>query len=165
MNMRRKSQAALEFLTTYGWAFLVILIMIGALAYFGILRPSRLLPDRCNFGPEMECLDFQISATDDTIKIKLKNNVGEAITSSEITVSTETAVDLTCEDPTSVPAMTEVWPSGGIKDFTFDGCNSAAVGFVSGDKGKISITLTYHSVRSGTDYSHDVNGEIFATMI
>ena len=37
----RKAQAALEFLTTYGWAFIVILIMIGALAYFGVLNPSR----------------------------------------------------------------------------------------------------------------------------
>ena len=46
----KKSQAALEFLTTYGWAFLIILIMIGALSYFGILSPSKLLPNRCNFG-------------------------------------------------------------------------------------------------------------------
>ncbi|MBI2659218.1 hypothetical protein HYX05_03935 [Candidatus Woesearchaeota archaeon] len=48
--MHSKSQAALEFLTTYGWAFLVILIMIGTLAYFGILNPSKILPNRCNFG-------------------------------------------------------------------------------------------------------------------
>ena len=53
--MFRKSQAALEFLTTYAWAFLVILIMIGALAYFGMLSPSKLLPDRCNFGSEVSC--------------------------------------------------------------------------------------------------------------
>jgi len=38
--MNKKGQAALEFLTTYGWAFLVILIMIGALSYFGVLNPS-----------------------------------------------------------------------------------------------------------------------------
>ena len=37
----RRGQAALEFLTTYGWAFLVILVMIGALAYFGVLDPER----------------------------------------------------------------------------------------------------------------------------
>src|SRR3990167_2852536 len=66
-----KSQAALEFLTTYGWAFLVILIMIGSLAYFGILNPSKILPDRCNFGPEFECLDYQISSTTGTFKLRL----------------------------------------------------------------------------------------------
>ncbi|MEK6868878.1 MAG: hypothetical protein AABX74_01500, partial [Nanoarchaeota archaeon] len=53
--MHNKAQAALEFLTTYAWAFLVIIIMIGALAYFGVLSPSKLLPDRCNFGPEVGC--------------------------------------------------------------------------------------------------------------
>jgi len=35
--MNKKGQAALEFLMTYGWAFLVILVMIGALAYFGFI--------------------------------------------------------------------------------------------------------------------------------
>ena len=55
-----RAQAALEFLTTYGWAFLVILIMIGTLAYFGILNPSKVLPNRCTFGAEFQCLDFQI---------------------------------------------------------------------------------------------------------
>ena len=32
-----KSQAAMEFLMTYSWAILVVLVAIGALAYFGVL--------------------------------------------------------------------------------------------------------------------------------
>ena len=36
----RKGQAAMEFLMTYGWAILVVLVVIGALAYFGILSPT-----------------------------------------------------------------------------------------------------------------------------
>ena len=43
--MKRKSQVALEFLMTYGWAILVILIMIGALAYFGVLSPCKFIPE------------------------------------------------------------------------------------------------------------------------
>ena len=167
--MKRKSQAALEFLTTYAWAFLVILIMIGALAYFGILRPSRLLPDRCNFGPEVDCQDFQIAygtdGTDGTILVKLKNNVGESINIDGITVTTEASVALACGAATSVPPIGDVWPAGGIKDFIFPSCNSGAVGFVAEDKGKVSIKLTYYSVRSGSTYLHDVNGEIFSTII
>jgi len=34
----RKGQAAIEFLVTYGWAILIVLIAIGALAYFGVLN-------------------------------------------------------------------------------------------------------------------------------
>jgi hypothetical protein len=47
MNYDKKGQAALEFLMTYGWAILVVLAAIGALAYFGVLNPSNFLPDQC----------------------------------------------------------------------------------------------------------------------
>ena len=87
--MYKKSQAALEFLTTYGWAFLVILIMIGAVAYFGIFDPSKFLPSICNFGLELQCLDHQISATANTFKIRLKNNVGDVIDVSSMTLESE----------------------------------------------------------------------------
>jgi hypothetical protein len=53
-----KAQAALEFLTTYGWAFIVILTAIGALAYFGVLKVEP--PDRCTIGPEFNCYDFRL---------------------------------------------------------------------------------------------------------
>ncbi len=33
---------------TYGWAILVVLITIGALAYFGVLNPERFIPDMCS---------------------------------------------------------------------------------------------------------------------
>ncbi|MBI3036442.1 hypothetical protein HYY73_01620 [Candidatus Woesearchaeota archaeon] len=45
-----KGQAAMEFLMTYGWAILVVLVVIGALSYFGVLSPSTLLPEKCNEG-------------------------------------------------------------------------------------------------------------------
>lgn len=162
----RKSQAALEFLTTYGWAFLVILIMISALAYFGILKPSRLLPDRCSIGPEFECQDFQLAfgtdGTDGVVKIRLKNNVGEAISVNSLTVAAESAIALSCTVP---PDFSGIWGAGTIKDFTFTSCNSAQVGFTPGEKGKAFISLKYFAVRSGEEYLHDVNGEIFATVI
>jgi hypothetical protein len=44
--MNKKSQAAMEFLMTYGWALLVVLMVIAALAYFGMLNPDRFLPDK-----------------------------------------------------------------------------------------------------------------------
>lgn len=43
-----KGQAAMEFLLTYGWVLLFLLAAIGALAYFGVLNPSRFLPPKEN---------------------------------------------------------------------------------------------------------------------
>lgn len=157
-----KSQAALEFLTTYGWAFLIILIMIGTLAYFGILKPSKILPNRCTIGPEFQCLDYQISGTANTFKMRLKNGIGEVIDVSSITLSSETATQYSCSTP---PTMPTGWKTGEIKDLTWSGCNSAAAGFTSGDKGKILLKITYNSVASGSAYSREVNAEVFSTVV
>lgn len=156
------AQAAFEFLTTYGWAFLVILIMIGALAYFGILSPSKILPSRCNFGAEFGCLDYQISATANTFKIRLKNGVGEPIDVSSITLGSESTTQYSCSTP---PANPSGWKSGEIKELSWSGCNSAAAGLIAGEKGKVLLTITYNSVVSGTGYAKQVKGEVFSTVI
>ncbi|MBL7055997.1 hypothetical protein ISS07_03750 [Candidatus Woesearchaeota archaeon] len=160
--MKRKGQAALEFLTTYGWAFLVILIMIGALAYFGVLKPSRLLPDRCSVGPEFECQDFQISQSDDTIKLRLKNNLGEPVSVSSMSATAESAVALSCGDD---PDFSGTWASGQVKDFTFGDCNHNSIGLIVGEKGKISFSVKYYAVRSGSGYTRQVDGEVFSTVV
>ena len=87
MKEQKKSQAAIEFLATYGWAFLVILIAIGALSYFGVLSPSKLLPDRCNFGSEFGCVDYSIGGNG--ILVKLRNSLGTSIYIDSVAVSTE----------------------------------------------------------------------------
>ena len=38
-----KGQTAIEYLMTYGWAILIILIVAGVLAYYGIFAPSGFL--------------------------------------------------------------------------------------------------------------------------
>ena len=52
----KKGQAALEFLMTYGWAILVVLAAIAALAYFGVLNPSKFTPDTCIASSGTGCL-------------------------------------------------------------------------------------------------------------
>jgi hypothetical protein len=76
--MKKSGQAALEFLTTYGWALLVILVMIGALVYFGVLNPSKALPTKCLVPPGFDCANnFQI--TEDGFEMILANKQGDAI--------------------------------------------------------------------------------------
>ena len=154
----KRSQAALEFLTTYGWAFLIILIMIGALAYFGILKPSRLLPNRCIVGAEFQCLDYQIKATD--VKLRLKNNVGEAIDVTILSITDESANPLTCTSPSPLPLS---WKAGEIEDITFTSCANGAL--IDGEKAKVLFTMRYNTVTSGPDYAREVKGEVYATVI
>jgi len=162
MILPKRAQAALEFLTTYGWAFLVILIMIGSLAYFGILNPSKILPNRCNFGPEFECVDWQVSTA--PAPGQVKNNVGEPIVVSSFTVESETTTQLSCTPPTNIGAA-NIWSTSSVQDFTLTSCNLAAVGFQAGEKEKVLINIKYYSIKSGSSYSHETNGEIFSSVI
>ena len=80
-----KSQAALEFIMTYGWAVLVAMIAVGTLAYFGVLSPDNFIPQQCTLPAGIACLDFRMESQKATLV--LKNNMGGDITLSEITVN------------------------------------------------------------------------------
>ncbi len=50
-----KGQAAIEYLTTYGWAILALVIVIAVLFSTGIFSPSYLVSEECNFGNSLKC--------------------------------------------------------------------------------------------------------------
>ena len=78
-----RAQAAMEFLMNYGWAIMVVLTTIAALAYFGILNPSRFMPRSCALGPEITCSDFEIYVDQlNTVliaKLHIQNNLPDPI--------------------------------------------------------------------------------------
>jgi len=74
----RKAQAAMEFLMTYGWAILVVLVAIGALAYFGVLSPDNLLPRKCTLEQGIACKEHKV--TSGTVTVVLENGMGYDLT-------------------------------------------------------------------------------------
>ena len=165
MSDNKKSQSALEFLTTYGWAFLIILIMIGALAYFGILSPNRLLPNRCNFGAEFGCSDYQASATGSQVKLRLKNNLGQPITIANVGVGTDSTTSLFCSAAVApLPPISNI-RSGQLTDITFSTCGFAAAGVAQGEKTKLNVTVDFYPSVSGANYQKSVKGEMYTTVV
>lgn len=156
MNTNQRSQASLEFLTTYGWAFLVILIMMGALSYFGILNPSKLLPERCNFGSEIGCISSTIKSNG--IQLRLQNNVGASVLIDLINVSNEKGA-VQCIPPFDVG----LWTQAQVKDITLE-CDFSNSELSVGAKGKLNIELRYHRAILGKGYSNAVKGELFSTV-
>jgi len=161
----KKAQAGLEFLTTYAWAFVVILIIIGALAYFGVTNPSRFLPDRCNVGSEFTCENYALDDTNNKVQILMKSNLGDVINITTFTVSTETGV-LNCQNTNPLyhtPTTNNFWRPG--TQITLNAtCDLSTIGFVPGQKEKISFTFSYYDLKSGPSYSRSVSGEIFSTV-
>jgi len=50
-----KGQAAVEYLTTYGWAILALLIVVVVLLTSGIFSPTYLIAEQCSFGNNLPC--------------------------------------------------------------------------------------------------------------
>jgi hypothetical protein len=131
----------MEFLMTYGWAILVVLVAISALAYFGIFTPSRFLPNTCTIAPGISCDEFVVYET--SVIMILRNGLGEPITITDLRV-----------DQCSGSAIGSM-PDGKQETFTINGCVNA-VGRV-----KKAINLTY---TAGSGISHNINGLIVANV-
>jgi hypothetical protein len=165
----RKAQAALEFLTTYGWAFLVILVMIGALGYFGILSPSRFLPERCNVGPEFSCDEYRVLASTGVLSIKFTNNVGETIASVVVTGAKWAQQDLISSLPGACtvlynkdPAATSAQAGAPIEiacTFTNGGVSAFPP---TGAKMKFNVDMTY--IPQGKTYTKPLTAEVYTAL-
>jgi hypothetical protein len=59
----RKGQTAMEYLMTYGWAILVIMVVLAVLFYLGILNPKGITPTQCSFPPGFTCIAWKLYAT------------------------------------------------------------------------------------------------------
>ena len=153
MANKRRGQAALEFLTTYGWAFMIILVMIGALAYFGVLNPRNLIPDSCSVQAGFTCGDYMIDATGGTINLILVNNLGRAVDVSDVEFTNAGITAGTCAFA----------PNMAIADgarFTAACTNSTTL--VAGEKMKLGFSFTYQNSVGG-DFDHVVSGTVTAT--
>ncbi|MDP6648178.1 MAG: hypothetical protein QGH34_02190 [Candidatus Woesearchaeota archaeon] len=158
--MFKKSQAALEFLTTYVWAFLGIMIALGALYYFGIFEFSKFLPQKCIFSSQFECTAFSFEGNQ--IKFRLVNNIGEEIKVKTISISPP----LDCSSTQSTPLD---WESEGEIDFTFTLGDCPEEVFIEGERTEAQITMTYCAPATtgcleSEDVDHRINGKITAIV-
>lgn len=89
----KKSQAAMEFLLTYGWAITVVLVAISALAYFGVLDPTKWFStNTCTLPVGLSCMDSKVSVYGavtlrNRLDLNIKNNLGAKISINSITIS------------------------------------------------------------------------------
>jgi len=152
----KRAQAALEFLTTYGWAFIVILVMIGALAYFGVLSPSKITPNRCIVEAGFECKDFRIGDT--TINILINNRKGEGMTVHDVTVTSDAGI---VDDVTCTPAGDTTVGSDQQLTITCDGGATSLLAS-HGSKVKVDFSINYTMAR-GT-YSQIAEGSVYGPV-
>ncbi|MFH1505577.1 MAG: hypothetical protein ABIE94_01155, partial [archaeon] len=155
-KMNKKGQAAMEFLMTYGWAILVVLAAIAALAYFGVLSPAKMLPERC-IGPSgLDCTE-KASLSNGMVTWATKNNLGYDITITGI--SNGVGPDNACSGITMAgvgvngtsPAAGN-FPAG-ANNGNFISFTGNCTGIVGDERAHIEFVVAYKSVDSGATAS------------
>ena len=62
--MNNKSgQTTSEFLMTYGWVIIVLIVTTGSLFYFKVFSIDRIFPDKCFISAGISCLDFSVESS------------------------------------------------------------------------------------------------------
>lgn len=157
-----KSQASLEFLTTYAWAFIVIAVTIGALYYFGIFDLGRYLPQKCTFPEQFKCLDFSLKPT--SFLFKLVNNIGENVCVKSVQVTNDGSPPLSCTfnsapHPQGACAASEFeWAYSVEKEFEFTSCSNGA--YIPDERVEVKISIDYYALNTKSKPIHLINGKI-----
>ncbi len=150
ISSRKGAQAALEFMATYGWAILIILVAIGALSYFGFMNPQKVLPDKCIFGNGLVCQDSVITTT--KVNFTLYNGVGKTIYSVNAS-----------PDGFNISSNCGVSPNASVSgDVPIKvGCVFLSA-LTKNDRKKLKIIMTYRKTAAG--YDQVSLGEVYGTV-
>jgi hypothetical protein len=81
----KKAQAASEFLMTYGWVILAVMLAISALAYLGVFD-SKMVIEKCLSEFGMDCVDKAV-VTESGVAFALRQNLGFDAEISELSSS------------------------------------------------------------------------------
>ena len=165
--MMKKAQAAMEFLMTYGWAILVVLVVIGALAYFGILNPQTLLPERCELQQGLYCKDHRISATGDSFTLNLENGMGKGMMVMSVKVDD---TEVTPAGGCSATFTTESWATKSGRHIANGAAESFTIPCVINDdmaeagKKKFSLAVIWYADDSDSTFAHTMEGQLLAKI-
>lgn len=150
----------MEFLTTYGWAIMVVLVMIGALAYFGVLTPSKYLPPRCIFTTGLTCKDYiaEHNGGDLRIRFVLENGLGSPIIIPDDQIAaTFNGIRQTCENVSGALTLA----SGSSATFT---CVSFGASTSPGVEQRVKVAVALNYTEVGGSFIHPISGDIQTTV-
>jgi hypothetical protein len=140
-----KAQAAMERLMTMGYGLLTVLIVIGALAYFDILTPSKFIPEKCVLGGGLKCADYQLQFQKVTLKVE--NTLARDMVITKVKLLSKDLQDEGCSVDTNIA----------LKPLTSADVEINNCAFTSTGKKKVTINVVY---RYGSNIDHTQEGEL-----
>ena len=163
MKQQNRGQAALEFLLTYSWAILVVIVIIGALAYFGVLNPQNFIPERCTFSAGLSCEDYVYDSTNSELVLRITNGLGRGINIGSITIdSTDLQNPSACQAQDSTGTDIDfatnnlTLQNGESADVTITNCP-----VVAGTSKMRAETQVDYTFSGGLNVPKTISGEVF----
>jgi len=89
-----RAQAAIEFLMTYGWAILIMLVVLGVLFYLGVFSPQSSAVSSCTISAGFTCVEYRLD-DDGNLYLDLGQATGRTITVIGVGCSTSSAPAIT----------------------------------------------------------------------
>jgi len=167
MNSKNfKGQSMVEYLTTYGWAVFVLVLVIGILMYGGFFRSDFFINEKCELGSNIPCKAVVFNdktAKQTKITAEILNGFSYAIEITSLNVST--AEGLQFDFNQNLPQKVE---SG--EKFDFIGTLKGGRQLDDNALKQFTISVTYKSCAPelGEDCSgdpHVINGRIIAKVV
>lgn len=157
---QRRGQSSLEFVVTYGWVILVIVIGLVVVWKMGILKPP-VEEKRGTVGfSQVYVTDFSASSVANEIKLNVKNEAGAKIKLLKDRINT-TIEGVSCGNAPSSP----ITISPGDDALVTVDCSSPpslAANYNTGDFFKANVVINYTNMQSGRQ--HLSKGKIFGPV-
>jgi hypothetical protein len=168
----KKGQAAAEYLVTYGWALLLLVVVIAIILSTGVFNPSAFVGEECAIQPDIPCTGFQLyqDGSSTVLLMKVENRLGYTML---LDGATMTTTDLGV-------AGEHTWPATRIdKKELGQGENTTIQFTFTGDKQpspdaieRMKVALTYYSCArevnpecTASGNLHTVTGRITAHVL
>ncbi|MCK4808221.1 MAG: hypothetical protein KAS90_01230 [Candidatus Aenigmarchaeota archaeon] len=143
MLKRRMGQSATEYLMTYGWAILAIVVVAGVLWNMGLFGGGSCGNSVTGFaGTQVSVKDYALTNAG-VLTLNLRNAAGETVTLTSVTVGAETITNTTSYDVSTAGAVVsgtggETGTAGACYSYdlalayTIDGVSHTARGTLNG---------------------------------
>ena len=152
-RMERKGQGAMEYLMTYGWAILVVMIVGVVLWQLGIFGGGPGAVNTASGFGKVKPMEPSIKYSGPTLEFSIMNGVGQGITNANITAATGDCA------ASSVPQLLSsdgVMGAGEVSAETITGCTSKT----SGQSFSTTLTIVYDTTIAGSPVTHTETGTI-----
>lgn len=147
----KKAQAGLDFLMTYGWALLLIVLVVGALFALGIFDVGSFLGSKASGFAQMSPVGWRVSSAG-AMTLMFENHAGTAVNVTSIVATLGTQ---------NVTYSTAFTLSAGERSSTVSVGTLSGAGDV-GDSYSVDVVISYTDTSTGFAYvdSGTVTGRV-----